>query len=250
MPICEYCGKEHDGSYGSGRFCSAKCARRYSYQYIDEDAKARQIKALLDPVNRQKTAETRKRKTEERIKLELDKSKEPKSTMRDNCLSTLTLGKIGELKTIEKFIKRDIQVYLPVVDNNGVDMIADVNGELIKIQVKSSARSNDEKCEFNLRSCNTRYKKNGEQCGRIKTYDSEEIDYFSLYDYNNDEVYLVKNPELKTAITIRSTPPKNNQIDKIHYKEDCKFDRMLDIICSGIDPDDVIETDYDVIDYE
>lgn len=24
--ICENCGKEHDGSYGSGRFCSCKCA--------------------------------------------------------------------------------------------------------------------------------------------------------------------------------------------------------------------------------
>ena len=23
---CEYCGKEHDGSFGSGRFCSASCA--------------------------------------------------------------------------------------------------------------------------------------------------------------------------------------------------------------------------------
>ena len=23
--ICENCNKEHDGSYGSGRFCSSKC---------------------------------------------------------------------------------------------------------------------------------------------------------------------------------------------------------------------------------
>ena len=27
---CEYCGKEHDGSYGKGRFCSASCARGFS----------------------------------------------------------------------------------------------------------------------------------------------------------------------------------------------------------------------------
>ena len=30
MCICENCGKEHDGSYGSGRFCSSKCARSFS----------------------------------------------------------------------------------------------------------------------------------------------------------------------------------------------------------------------------
>ena len=28
--ICENCGKEHNGSYGSGRFCSSKCARSFS----------------------------------------------------------------------------------------------------------------------------------------------------------------------------------------------------------------------------
>lgn len=27
---CELCGKEHDGSYGSGRFCSRTCARSFS----------------------------------------------------------------------------------------------------------------------------------------------------------------------------------------------------------------------------
>ena len=27
---CEYCKKEHDGSYGSGRFCGSKCSRAFS----------------------------------------------------------------------------------------------------------------------------------------------------------------------------------------------------------------------------
>lgn len=30
MKICENCKKEHDGNYGSGRFCSIKCARSFS----------------------------------------------------------------------------------------------------------------------------------------------------------------------------------------------------------------------------
>ena len=28
--MCENCGKEHNASYGSGRFCSKECARSYS----------------------------------------------------------------------------------------------------------------------------------------------------------------------------------------------------------------------------
>lgn len=30
MFICENCNKEHDGSYGSGRFCEIKCSRSFS----------------------------------------------------------------------------------------------------------------------------------------------------------------------------------------------------------------------------
>ena len=32
--ICKNCGKEHDGSYGSGKFCSKKCAKSYSTKKI------------------------------------------------------------------------------------------------------------------------------------------------------------------------------------------------------------------------
>lgn len=28
--ICENCQRDHDGLYGSGRFCSCKCARGFS----------------------------------------------------------------------------------------------------------------------------------------------------------------------------------------------------------------------------
>ena len=28
--LCEYCGIDHTGNYGSGRFCCASCARKFS----------------------------------------------------------------------------------------------------------------------------------------------------------------------------------------------------------------------------
>ena len=31
--ICENCNQEHDGSYGSGRFCSQRCAKAFSTKY-------------------------------------------------------------------------------------------------------------------------------------------------------------------------------------------------------------------------
>ena len=37
--ICENCGKEHNGLYGSGRFCSKECARSFSTKYIKNKKK-------------------------------------------------------------------------------------------------------------------------------------------------------------------------------------------------------------------
>lgn len=37
--ICENCGSEHDGNYGSGRFCSKKCARSYSTKNESKELK-------------------------------------------------------------------------------------------------------------------------------------------------------------------------------------------------------------------
>lgn len=36
---CENCGKEHDGSYGSGRFCSDHCRRVYSGKRVNVNGK-------------------------------------------------------------------------------------------------------------------------------------------------------------------------------------------------------------------
>lgn len=47
---CEYCGKEHDGSYGKGRFCSAYCARGFSTK-----AKRKQINKKVSSTLRKKS---------------------------------------------------------------------------------------------------------------------------------------------------------------------------------------------------
>ena len=39
MKVCENCSKEHDGSYGSGRFCSKECAKSYSSKSLDNTNK-------------------------------------------------------------------------------------------------------------------------------------------------------------------------------------------------------------------
>lgn len=49
--ICENCGKEHDGSYGSGRFCSCKCARSFSSKVNREETNKKISQTLLERRN-------------------------------------------------------------------------------------------------------------------------------------------------------------------------------------------------------
>jgi 5-methylcytosine-specific restriction endonuclease McrA len=39
--ICDYCGKDHDGKYASGRFCGSKCSRGFATQAKREEINRR-----------------------------------------------------------------------------------------------------------------------------------------------------------------------------------------------------------------
>lgn len=43
---CEYCNKEHDHSYGSGRFCSKRCARGFSSKASRQEINSKISQAL------------------------------------------------------------------------------------------------------------------------------------------------------------------------------------------------------------
>lgn len=53
-------------------------------------------------------------------------------------MTTKQLGNIGEAKTLAKFVGLQIPVYIPFGDNEKADLIAEFNGKLNKIQVKTS----------------------------------------------------------------------------------------------------------------
>ena len=56
---CENCGIDHDGEYGSGRFCSAKCARGFSTKSKRKEINEKVAKTLVGR-KKQPTPEERK----------------------------------------------------------------------------------------------------------------------------------------------------------------------------------------------
>lgn len=226
MKKCEYCGAEHDGNYGSGRFCSPTCARKFSNTFVSESGRENQIKALLSEENRAKTKITNSNKTIYK--------KQYINDLRPTFDHTLSLGKIGELEVCKKFIEHGYNVYVPLVDNgDGIDLVVANENGFKTVQVKSSTESKinvDGSCEttsFTVRK-NVRHIHDGTYTQTHERYDPKKVNYIALYSAYTDETYLLENSyDLAMNLTIRNTI-NNGQKKKVHFAEDCSIDKVLD----------------------
>lgn len=116
-------------------------------------------------------------------------------------LSSKQLGNIGELKAALEFAKFGIPVYFPFGDNESADLLAEFNGKLNRIQVKSTTSNNGASVTFSLKSS---------MRGYVHHYTKEEVDYFALYDAVDDKLYLIPFTT-KQNVSLRLKKPKNNQ---------------------------------------
>ena len=151
-------------------------------------------------------------------------------------MNSKSIGNIGEEKVLCKFVELGIPVYIPFGDNEKSDLIADFNGKLNKIQVKTSLKAEEGKMIFDLTS-STFHRKNGVR----HIYSSDEIDYFACYNIERDKIFLIpidKAP--KTSIHVRYEKPKNNQTKGIIFEEQYLIDNVLCVETLHETPNDLI----------
>lgn len=124
---------------------------------------------------------------------------------------TQSIGNVVELQCLSAFIERGFQCSIPYGNAAKYDFIADVNGQLLKIQCKSCINPTSKAVDCNGRdetaiviytTCSTT---NTQKTVR-HNYTSEQIDYFATY-YQN-KVYLIPVEECSTSKTLRFAPPK------------------------------------------
>lgn len=140
-------------------------------------------------------------------------------------MNSKRIGNIGEAKVLAKFVEMGIPVYIPFGDDEKADLIAEFNGKLNKIQVKTSIKSKNGCSIFDLTS-STAHRTNG---GRRK-YSNSEIDYFALYSLDRDKVYLIKAPENPlTGITIRFSDTKSGKKIGVNFESDFLIENVLKI---------------------
>lgn len=137
-------------------------------------------------------------------------------------MNTKRYGNIGEAIAISSFVKYGIPIYLPFGDNEKSDLIAEFNGELNKIQVKTSIKAENGKMTFDLTSC-TNHRNNGNR----HKYTTDEIDYFFCYNVERDKSFLIKVSDKVATLCIRYELPKNGQTKNIHMENDYIFDNVI-----------------------
>ncbi|MCK9482348.1 MAG: group I intron-associated PD-(D/E)XK endonuclease [Bacteroidia bacterium] len=133
------------------------------------------------------------------------------------------LGMIGEAEVIAEFVKNQIPIYLPFGDNERCDLIAEFNGKLNKIQIKTSEKTSNGTITFELSS-----RRNNLTSSKKVRYSEEEIDYFALYNLERDSIYLIKIQDApKETITFRFEETKNNQVKGIRMESDYLFEKVI-----------------------
>jgi len=123
-------------------------------------------------------------------------------------------------------------------------LVAEFDGKLQRIQVKSSSRCvgvDNGGTLFQLVSKGNVFD-HGKAIPKRTVYNVDEIDYFALYDCNEDNVYLLRNRDNLTGeITLRHIPPITGHMKHVNYASDYQIDRYLTLLAMGYDPENMIE---------
>ena len=130
------------------------------------------------------------------------------------------LGNLTELQCITAFYEYGCQVSIPYGENSRYDFIADIGNRLIRVQVKSSRRIDENSFIFSCIS--TKSKKSGIVRRR---YTKDEIDYFSTF--YEGKCYLVPVNECSNQKTLRNGISKNNQNQKICFASQYELEEQL-----------------------
>ena len=143
-------------------------------------------------------------------------------------LNSKQKGNLTELQCLTSFYEQGCHVSLPYGENSRYDMIVDVNGKLLRVQVKtSSLKKEDESAiEFSCRS--TRVNSQGTVSNK---YTSDEIDYFATFW--KGVCYLIPITECSVSKTLRFAPPKSGQIKGISFAKNYELQTQLNKIKGG-----------------
>lgn len=140
-------------------------------------------------------------------------------------LETKQKGNLTELQCITACYAAGYSVSIPYGENSRYDFILDVDGKLLKIQVKTSRfkktiKNPKDAIVFTCRSTNVNSKGN-----TYHRYTKEQIDYFATFW--DGKCYMVPVEECSVEKTLWFNPPANGQKSLISMAIDYELSNIL-----------------------
>ena len=131
-------------------------------------------------------------------------------------------GNIGFSTVVLQLHQNEFNVFSEMGDFSKIDLIAEKNGKLSRVQVKYSTTKENGGCELPLRKCGPN--------GYKYAYTENDCDWFAVYNPDKNEVYWISSKEAcknKTAIIFRTEKSKNNQVSGVRNTEDYSIKNFL-----------------------
>ena len=119
-------------------------------------------------------------------------------------MDTITKGRLGYNLVEKELLKRDWDLYLPILENTKIDCIAIKDNILIRIQIKILAKD---------KSLPVRKISHNQGEYKIFRYDASTIDFFIGVDIDTEDIYIVPvefSSRYKTSIGYRTLQPYKN----------------------------------------
>jgi len=134
-------------------------------------------------------------------------------------------GAVAEMIVIADLIKRGYFAYKPLIENTECDLVVDIDGKLVKIQIKSG-HSDGEKIKVDL----TR------SSAKSKYYSKQDFDILAIYDSSTGNIAYLKWGDIpyKRSLTLRYTETvfKNGNVEengRYYFNDYLEFPILSDI---------------------
>lgn len=127
-------------------------------------------------------------------------------------MDTISKGRLGYNLLERELLKRDWELYVPVLENTKIDCIAIKNNQIIRFQIKTIQKDKNRKV-LPVRKISHNQ---GEY--KIHHYDATEIDYFVGSDLETDDLYVVPIEfivQYKSSIGINTLEPYKNNFSQL-----------------------------------
>ena len=136
--------------------------------------------------------------------------------------NTLIKGMTTELDCIRSFIAMGYQVSIPYGDCARYDFLAEKDGKIIRVQVKSSNWVDEDRTSFMFYARSAHINSKGV---KQQKYDETQIDYFATFF--EGKCYVIPVQECSVSKTLRFIPTKSGQCKGVNFATDYELEKVL-----------------------